>query len=271
MNKGLFAVTCLLSTILLLACGCAKPEPAPAPLAAGPMEPLPPASPLREASEKATTTPQMAGVQKMMAEPKPAPRGEGGEFVTGADVLGKPADAPAKSAAAKPARLAERAGKTAAVSAKASARSVGAKPAAAKLAARRAATVVAKANPKADAKSSHVGHGSVVAKAGPAGSGTLTVDPDGSKPNASYAVTASTYFEKVVQGGKFGKDLHLRGSWADVASGKRVWFTFAAAANKTAKPALASVATFVRPRTKEEYARYEKQLSLRHTGTSNKT
>jgi len=98
-------------------------------------------------------------------------------------------------------------------------------------------------------------HGTLITRAGAAARGIIVVDEDGkSKGKATYAVTGSTYFEKVVDGGRYGKDLRTRGAWTDLVPGRRVWVRFSGAA----RPTVEAVATYVFPNSKAEYERYRK-------------
>ncbi|HOD80553.1 MAG TPA: hypothetical protein PKG77_03985 [Phycisphaerae bacterium] len=238
MNKGLFvaAVFCA----LLPAAGCSVQTPPP------PQVQLPP-PPI----EGATTTAQMASVQRIMNTPtsasamseasaSPVAAGQAGyepppNVVGGEDAAGRgpavhlPPAPPARTAPPKvtpPAR-------TAAVSPP--------KP-------------VPPAKPAAPAPTKVV-HGTLITRAGAAARGLIVVDEDGkSKGKATYAVTGSTYFEKVVDGGRYGKDLRTRGAWTDLVPGRRVWVRFSGGA----RPTVVAVATYIFPNSKAEYERYRK-------------
>jgi len=98
-------------------------------------------------------------------------------------------------------------------------------------------------------------HGMLITRAGTAARGIVVVDEDGkSKGKATYAVAGSTYFEKVVDGGRYGKDLRTRGAWTDLVPGRRVWVRFSGAA----RPTVEAVATYIFPNSKAEYERYRK-------------
>jgi len=98
-------------------------------------------------------------------------------------------------------------------------------------------------------------HGMLITRAGTAARGIIVVDEDGkSKGKATYAVAGSTYFEKVVDGGRYGKDLRTRGAWTDLVPGRRVWVRFSGAA----RPTVEAVATYIFPNSKAEYERYRK-------------
>ncbi len=227
MNKGLFVAVVFCA--LLSAAGCSVQTPPPPQVQYAPPPPV----------EGATTTAQMAGVQRIMNTPPsasamseasaspvdgqadhgPPPSVLGGEDAAGRRPALYPPPAPPKVAPPRPPL----------------------KPA-------------PPAKPAAPTPTKVV-HGTLITRAGVAARGIIVVDEDGqSKGKATYAVTGSTYFEKVVDGGRYGKDLRTRGAWTDLVPGKRVWVRFSGAA----RPTVEAVATYIFPNSKAEYERYRK-------------
>lgn len=246
MSKGLF-VCAALCALLIVTAGCSVQAPPPPQVYIAPPPP-----------EGASTTAQMANVQRIMNTPEaqaaggesdrslqPLPGIRSGEEILGKDSTPYHTPAPPPSASPRPAAVAAA---PRPASPKAPARTTAG--ASAKPAARPASTAGS-----ASAKPGSVAHGTLVSKSGSAGRGTIVVDADGKgNGKASYATTASTYFEKVVDGAKYGKDLRMRGSWSDLAAGKRVWVRL----TKAARPTVAAVATYVFPTSRAEYERYRK-------------
>ncbi len=236
MNKGLFVAVVFCA--LLSAAGCSVQTPPPPQVEYAPPPPI----------EGATTTAQMASVQRIMNTPAsasamsetsaspvdgPGDYGPPPSLLSGEDAAGRrqapyPPAAPPKGT--PPARTA-----------------AGSPP--------RPPLKPAPAAKPAAKTPTKVVHGMLITRAGTAARGIIVVDEDGkSKGKATYAITDSTYFEKVVDGGRYGKDLRARGVWTDLVPGKRVWVRFSGAA----RPTVEAVATYIFPNSKAEYERYRK-------------